>query len=68
MEKTLSMKRAEFMQRLAQIISMSELPPFVIADALTITQAQIQNLANEQLQSDIKAYEDANKKVEMESD
>ena len=68
MEKTLAMKRAEFMQKLAQLINVSELPPFTVVDVLTITLAQIQTLANEQLAKDIKDYENASENAETESD
>lgn len=59
MEKTLAMKRVEFMQKMAGLINSSELPPFVLSDVLQITLTSVQSLANEQLAKDIKEYEDA---------
>lgn len=63
MDKPLSIKRVDFMQRLAGVINESGLPAFIIADCLTITLAQIRELAEKQLAIDAEEY---NKSLEME--
>ena len=64
MEKPLTIKRAEFTQKLAQAINESGLPSFVIADSLSAILAQINNLAQAQYQNDLQAYEQAQKEAE----
>jgi hypothetical protein len=64
MEKPLTIKRAEFTQKLAQVINESELPAFVIADSLSAILTQINNLAQTQYQNDLQAYEQAQKEAE----
>lgn len=59
MEKTISIKKAELSQMLAQAISKCELPPCVVADTLQLILFQVQTLANEQLQKDIEEYRKA---------
>lgn len=59
MEKTLTIKRAEFTQQLAQLITKSGLPPFVVSDTLTIVLNEVKALANEQLQKDLQEYKSA---------
>ncbi len=63
MDKPLSIKRVDFMQRLAGVINESGLPAFIIADCLTITLSQIRELAEKQLAIDAEEY---NKSLEME--
>lgn len=52
MEKPITLRRAEFMQMLAQAINESKLPAFVIADCLTLTKIEMDKLATQQLQMD----------------
>lgn len=59
MEKPLTIKRAEFTQKLAQVINESELPAFVIYDILKPISAQLLELANDQFLKDKEAYEQA---------
>lgn len=59
MEKPLTIKRAEFTQKMAQVINESELPAFVVADVLKQVTAQVQELANAQYQRDMQAYKSA---------
>ena len=49
MEKPITIKRAEFMQNMAQAINQSGLPAFVIADCMSVTLAEIKALADKQL-------------------
>lgn len=60
MEKPLTIKRAEFNKALAQTINNAELPAFVVADCLQTVLLEIQNLANQQYQRDLQAYQQAN--------
>lgn len=64
MEKPITIKRAEFNAKVAQVINESELPAFVIADSLSAILAQINNLAQAQYQNDLQAYEQAQKEAE----
>ena len=66
MEKPLTIKRAEFTQKLAQVINESELPAFIIADSLSAILAQINNLAQTQYQNDLQSYEQAQKEAQKE--
>ena len=59
MEKPLTIKRAEFSQRLADAINESELPAFVVADILERVTEHVKRLANEQFMNDKQAYEQA---------
>lgn len=59
MEKSIAIRKAEFTQALAQVINDSGLPPCVVADTMTLILAEVQKLANEQLQKDIEAYRKA---------
>lgn len=63
MEKPITIKRAEFMQNMAQTINQSGLPAFVIADCMSVTLAEIKALADRQLKMDTEAY---NNSMEME--
>ena len=63
MEKPITIKRAEFMQNMAQTINQSGLPAFVIADCMSVTLAEIKALADRQLAMDTEAY---NNSLEME--
>jgi len=60
MEKPLTIKRAEFNKALAQTINNAELPAFIVADCLQAVLFEIQNLANQQYQNDLQAYQQAN--------
>lgn len=64
MEKTISIKKAELLQGISQVISDCELPPCVVADTLQLMLIQIQNVAQAQLQKDLAEY---NKEREGES-
>ena len=63
MEKPITIKRAEFMQNMAQTINQSGLPAFVIADCMSVTLAEIKALTDRQLAMDTEAY---NNSLEME--
>ena len=68
MEKPLTIKRAEFTQKMAQVINESELPAFVIYDILKPISAQLLELANDQFLKDKEAYEQAcNQELEDEA-
>lgn len=60
MEKPLTIKRAEFTQKLAQTINEAELPAFIVADCLQAVLIEIQTLATQQYQRDLQAYQQAN--------
>ena len=65
MEKPITIKRAEFMQNMAQTINQSGLPAFVIADCMSMTLAEIKALADKQLKMDLETWE-ASKEREVE--
>lgn len=68
MEKPLTIKRAEFSQKLAQVINESELPAFVLSDILERVTDQLNKLANEQFMQDKQVYEQAcNQELEDEA-
>ena len=59
MEKSIAIRKAEFTQSLAQVINTAGLPPCVVADTMALVLAEVQKLANEQLQKDLEAYRKA---------
>jgi len=67
MEKPITIRKTEFVQKLAQAINESKLPAFVVADCLALTKIEIDKLANQQLQVDMeqwKAYYEKQQQVE----
>ena len=64
MEKTISIKRAEFMQRLASIIGQSQLQPCIIVDCLKLLTYDIEKLAEQQLQKELEDYHNAQANVQ----
>ena len=69
MEKPLTLRRAEFNQSLAKVITDAGLPPFIIADCLSMTLLQVQELAEQQYKRDKLAYEQScnnNEEIEVQ--
>lgn len=59
--KPMTIVRYEFMQKLTDLINNSMLPPFIIEDALKDVQNKISILARQQLENDLKKYNESKK-------
>lgn len=57
--KPLSVLRAEFISQLTELINTSSLPPFIIEPILKDLYNDIKILSQKQLETDIRAYEEA---------
>lgn len=56
MEKPLSIKREEFLQRIITAVNESDLPPCVALDVMKGVTEEVANLARRQYEADKKAY------------
>lgn len=57
--KPMTVARYEFVQNLTGLINNSMLPPFVIEDVLKDIQNKVSVMARQQLENDLKKYNDA---------
>lgn len=56
--KPLTVARYEFVQNLTSLVNNSMLPPFVIEDVLKDIQNKVSVMARQQLENDLKKYND----------
>lgn len=61
MDKPLSLKREDFLQRIIEAVNGSDLPPFVVLDIMKAVTEEVANLAKRQYEADKKTYEEAEK-------
>ena len=59
MEKPQTVKRAEMTQGLYNVINAAQLPAFVVADTLRQLLADVEALAQQQFESDLRQYNEA---------
>ena len=64
--KPMSVARNDFINALTDLINNSMLPPFVIEDVLKDTHHRISTISKQQLEQDIKRYEESLKKIQSD--
>lgn len=65
--KPMSVARSEFISDLTDLINSSMLPPFVIEEILKDTYNKITIISKKQLESDMKAYQEALEKHQVKN-